>query len=73
MQAELGLHDSRNAAIHNAMMAENFAELAVPARAFIPTTTADDHAIKSRAQYDQQCQGAVGQYPTHLIQAKGSF
>ncbi|KAJ9488603.1 hypothetical protein VN97_g4699 [Penicillium thymicola] len=24
-------------------MAENFAELVVPARAFIPTTTADDH------------------------------
>lgn len=30
-------------AIHNAIMAENFAELVVPARAFIPTTTADDH------------------------------
>ncbi|KAJ6186420.1 hypothetical protein N7519_007721 [Penicillium mononematosum] len=42
MQAELGLHDSQTAAIHNAIMAENLAELVVPARAFIPTT-ADDH------------------------------
>lgn len=49
IQAELGLHDSRNAAIHNAIMAENFAELVVPARAFIPTTTADDH----QAQFDR--------------------
>ncbi|KAJ5517016.1 hypothetical protein N7527_008576 [Penicillium freii] len=46
IQAELGLHDSRNAAIHNAIMAENFAELVVPARAFIPTTTADDHQVQ---------------------------
>ncbi|KAF3019923.1 hypothetical protein E8E15_003971 [Penicillium rubens] len=48
MQAEVGLHDSRNAAIHNAIQADNFAELVVPARAFIPTTTADDH----QAQFD---------------------
>ncbi|KAJ6190536.1 hypothetical protein N7519_000557 [Penicillium mononematosum] len=39
MQAEIGLDDSRNEAIHNAMRAENFAELIVPARAFTPTTT----------------------------------
>ncbi|KAJ5796227.1 uncharacterized protein N7518_004767 [Penicillium psychrosexuale] len=42
MQAEVGLSDSRNEAIHNAIQADNFAELVVPARAFIPTTTADD-------------------------------
>ncbi|KAJ5188067.1 hypothetical protein N7491_004391 [Penicillium cf. griseofulvum] len=49
MQAEVGLHDSRNAAIHNAIQADNFAELVVPARAFIPTTTTDDH----QAQFDR--------------------
>ncbi|KAJ5598333.1 hypothetical protein N7537_008417 [Penicillium hordei] len=49
MQAEVGLHDSRNAAIHNAIEADNYAELVVPARAFIPTTTADNH----QAQFDR--------------------
>lgn len=44
VQAEVGLHDSRNAAIQNAIRPENFADLVVPARAFLfqlpqPTTT----------------------------------
>jgi hypothetical protein len=48
MQADDGLNDSRNAACHEAMRADNFAELIVPARLFIPTTTPEQH----RAQYD---------------------
>jgi hypothetical protein len=52
VQAEIGLDDSRNEAIHNAIRAENFAELIVPARAFIPTTTPDQH----RAEFDNMLQ-----------------
>ena len=49
MQADIGLDDSKNAAIHEAIRADNFAELIVPVRAFIPTITPDQH----RAQFDR--------------------
>ncbi|KAJ9483857.1 hypothetical protein VN97_g9540 [Penicillium thymicola] len=49
MQAEIGLDDSKNEAIHNAMRAENLADLIVPVRAFIlpapPTNTEPSSTI----------------------------
>lgn len=51
MQVEVGLYDSQNAAIHNAIQADNFAELVALARAFILRTTADDH--QAQAQFDR--------------------
>lgn len=49
MQADIGLGDANNAAIYEAIRADNFADLIVPVRAFIPTTIPDQH----RAQFDR--------------------